>query len=932
MSLHAPFLVKQYLSSDVESGSYSRIFWYYPLDRDKVTQGGIGLFFEVLSGDVDDDVYEQITKRFWDSFTGNFYSEGFEPALKKSIKMFIQLLRNFSVEEGLDVNIVLLNVVESAQGYTLKLISFGDSDIFVVRQGKFADMSKMIPTNDSLYDLKFLEVELDRGDVLMLGNKTLLRNAFETDLLALTGIEDLLTSLEEFKDNLFGSKKLFLIAATGTPETLKTVKPPALQQMRKAVSGVGLFGAKAVQFAGSFLKKLKKQKIAPEKLEESPPVLSDTESKTPEIPAKSTSLLVEDLGTLPKDTPIAEDKVAVIEDEKVPAAVESAETVSEENADSVVFPDKLRHVAPPPVTKEEEVEIVGAPQEEAVTESPIHLIDASADEVEDEKPEDESHVVDPVVSLPGKPTSVDDFVVTAEVTPSMVVEKSEYKEILDAAQAEDEGAQEAAQKPDSSAHFVQVPEAPLKGSNYVNELRARHSAFGKIARHPLMKSAGASISAFGTLLLQKVLALFGKSYLIKEKKSFLSKPTVIEKGKKIQPGMLIIFGAIVLISFFWVRAKINQGKVEKVQLTEYQSVVAVFSEFFANNIAEIDTEDTERQLELCAPEAEKVYTKEKKVLELVKTEKTISSVKALTSQVQAKVVECQAKYDRIYGIVRVKDAELVTDFKISLGNDSDISAISLRSGGIVVADKGRKSVYQINVETKSVLKLEDPLGLVVDPQTVGTGEGTLFVCDKVNGVLYYSKTASGNREGFNRVVGAEPTSIGECAIVEGYAQNAYVVPTTANVVYKIVAKKAGGFEAPTRYIKDLLGIRSLSIDGHIYVVTSLDGKGNVTRYFGGKLDSFAIPQSADLGELTTSYTNPSAERNLYVYDKTKHAVLSIEKPNSRHPGRGVVEKTYLLENSDKFADVRSVAVDLNVRNQEVYMYILSGTTIWRFRL
>ncbi len=103
MSLRAPFLVKQYLSDDVESGSYSRIFWYYPLKKEKAEKGGIGIFFEVLSGDVDDDVYEQITKRFWESFTDKFYTDDFEESLKKSIKAFINLLQNYDIEEGFEL-------------------------------------------------------------------------------------------------------------------------------------------------------------------------------------------------------------------------------------------------------------------------------------------------------------------------------------------------------------------------------------------------------------------------------------------------------------------------------------------------------------------------------------------------------------------------------------------------------------------------------------------------------------------------------------------------------------------------------------------------------------------------------------------------------------------------------------------------------------
>ena len=887
MSLHAPFLVKQYLSSDVETGSYSRIFWYYPLDKEKTAQGGIGLFFEVLSGDVGDEIYEQITKRFWDSFTSNFYNEGFEASLKKSIKMFIQLLRNFDVEEGLDVNIVLLNAVESGQGYTLKLICFGDSDVFVVRQGKFADMAKMLPVNASLYDLKFLEVELDKGDVLMLGNKTLLRNAFETDMLALTGIDDLLRSLEEFKDNLFGSKKLFLLAATDIEVKSEKKIPRLVEYFKKSMVVVGGLGSKAKTLLTAVMQRIKKpvsSKIAT-------PISSSGELIIPEDPLAKEEEKDESFVVNPDDTVEILGKID-LEDDTV--------NEKEELAD--------RHVVPPPMDSLENI--------------------SALTDTDDGKVEEDAYIVDPAIILPGKEVSVDDYVVSEEVTPSMVVEKSGYKELIDDASKDNEGET----IPLSGNRLVDAPTLPVYGTDYVNELKARHSTFGKIARHPVTKSLVASISAFFTMLFNKLLSLFGTGHLIKSQKMFLTRPTSLEKPKKLQPGMIIILVVLILTAFFWTKSRIERDKTEKGLLTQYQQQFAQFSTFYDTNVSIIDTEDPERQLELCLPEAEKVYKVEKAISPKVKTEKNQEAIKALTSQVQAKAVECQTKYDRVYGIIRVKDAELVTDFKVSLGDDSDISAISFRSGAIVVADKGRKAVYQINVEKKSVLKLEDPLGLVVNPITVGTGEGTLFICDKTNGVLYYSKNASGNQEGFNRVVGAEPTSIGECALVEGYAKNAYVVPTTANVVYKITAKKSGGFEAPVRYIKELLGVRSLSIDGNIYVVMSIDGKGNVTRYYGGKLDSFAIPQSADLGELTASYTNPSSVRNLYVYDKTKNAVLSIEKPNAKHPGRGVVVKTYLFENSDKFKDVRSIMVDVNSKNQEVYMYVLTGVTIWRFRL
>ena len=881
MSLHAPFLVKQYLSDDVENGSYSRIFWYYPLEKERTGQGGIGLFFEVLSGDVDDQVYEQITKRFWESFADSFYTEGFEPALKKSIKTFIQLLRNFKVEEGLDVNIVLMNVVVAEKGYTLKLIGFGDSDVFVVREGKFADMGKMIPNNASLYDLKFLEVELDKGDVLMLGNKTLLRNAFEADMFALSDIDSLLRSLENFKENLFGSKKLFLVAATDSPEPEKVVKKSAMVE-------------KATAFAGNLFGKLKRQaEDLFQKIKKKP---GDTDESILPTGEKTVASEAEDMAE------------AVVE---MPEQTEVAEVVTAADEPEIIEA-KSKFIAPPPVDETDEDEIV-----------------PELSDISEKKATVDEHIIEPPTSLPGRAVTVDDFVVAEEITPAMVVEKSTYQGFVEDA-ANDEIQDPSPEDP--SYQPVKPIQATAKADSYINELRLRHSLFGKALNNPMVKKMGAAVQGGFQFVVAKVLGLFGKAPVeLSKEKYFLSRPASIQQ-KKIQPGVIIIIVIAVLAIILKVNAASKQAKVEKTLITEYQQTVAAFSDFFEKNIATIDTEDTERQLELCSPEAEKVYVKEKLVAPKILTTKNKEAVATLTSQVKAKESECQSKFDRIYGILRIKDAELVADFKVSLGNDSDISVISFQKTAIVVADKGRKAVYQLNVDTKAITKLEDPLGLVVDPITVGTGEGTLFVCDKTNGVLSYSKNATGGKEGFTRIVGAEPSAIGECALVEGYGPNAYVVPNTANAIYKIVGKTTSSFSAPTRYIKDLLGVKSLSIDGYVYVVSSVDGKGDVTRFYGGKLDNFSIPQSANLGDLSVSYTNPSSERNLYVFDKTRNAILSIEKPNSKHAGRGIVEKTYLLENADKFKDVRSIAVDLNVNNQEVYMYVLAGTTIWRFRL
>ncbi len=921
MSLHAPFLVKQYLSDDLESGSYSRIFWYYPLDSLRAQSGGIGLFFEVLSGDVDDSVYEQITKRFWETFNDHFYTVGFEQALKTSIKMFIQLLRNFNVEEGIDVNIVLANVVPSEKGYMLKLISFGDADIFVVRNSKFADMGKLVPTNASLYDLKFLEVELDRGDVLMLGNKTLLRNAFEADMLAMTSLEALLQSLESFRENLFGSKKLFLIAlgdaeVAGTTSVQKNGISSPIDRAKAVYSSF-------VTSVGTFFDRFKKKKEEDVPVEVSQPKLVTEKATLPIEPN------IEPQEVVQPAPEIDELEFEGKEQETV------AESPLEKNNNVQGF------VAPPPVIRARNSEVVAEEESEEIVES-----------------------------VANRSVSFDDFEVTEEVTTAMILDKGTYQEIVDDAVKEEEEKKSEVESisdvltpdeklkkftsqdwgdetiseepapiikqestlPVKAQPIGRISNGNVRSNNYVQELKSMHSPWAKISRHPTVRSAIAMVSGLFRLLIEKILSLVGKKSTDTTQKMYLSgKPSVLWP-KKIAPGFWLIFVIVVVFVIWRISATNAQNKLEKSLLTEIQQVQSKFVSFYEQNIVPIDKEDTEKQLELCAAEAQPVFDKEKAIIGKIKTDKVKQSIAAIVSEVTAKVGECNSKYDRVNGIVRISDAELVKNFTIELGNDSNITTFAIRSNQLVVADSGRKAIYQVNIATRGVLKLEDPLGLITTPTAVGVGEGTLFVCDKQNGVLYYTPNAANGKDGFNRMVGTEPATIGECMKVDGFGKNAYVVPNTANVLYRIEAKGAG-YAAPKRYMEELMGVRSVSIDGKIYVISVENGVGSIAQYYGGKKDNFTMPAAASLGELTASFTNPSNDKPLYVYDKTKNAVLVIEKPAAdRHPGRGVVLKTYMFENADKFKDIKAIAVDLNENNQEVTMYVLAGTSIFKFAL
>jgi hypothetical protein len=840
--MNVPFLVKQYLSNDLESGSFSKIFWYYPLKREQAVKGGIGMFFEVLYGDVDYEVYEQISKRFWDTFCDVFYVEDFENALRKSIQAFTQLLRGFGVEEGLDVNIVLFNALKlDDNSYQLRLISFGECDMFVIRNKKFADISKLAPQNKSLRDVKFLEVDLEEGDVLLLGNKTLLRNAFESDIIMMNSVQEVLTSLDEFKENLFGSKKLFLVAAySGEPAE----KAEDIQETAGVISKVKAFLipvlSKGKELAGKAVETIKNRGKKP-------------------VDAEKT--LGEELD-LPKTSPIKRSQTYEVENLEEVVDFEGVDDVKTEGFSYAT-------------TKEEPQDVEEKFEEEA--EIPYET-DIQTEEVLD------------------------------EIVPSVKNEDSSLEE-------------EPELKPSKS--FMPQDKKP-ENVNYVNEFRSNRSAIKKISNQESFKGViGTAQNYLG------IIAGFLSKLPIKKmpvSKIFVGKDK-LGRPKPFWPGIIGVIVVVIGI-FIFVRGQMVAAENEQKTVDQYTQAVTALQNYYNQNITRIETEDPGHYLEKCFDEVAAAESKVKPLEGIVKSEQNVKKVEEQKAKIQTIKNDCTQKYDTIYNITRVKDAELVTDLRISLGSDSDPVDMAIRQGGLVVADKGRKSIYQINPANASILKLEDPSSLISDPISVGTGESFVFACDRNNGVVYAE-----SNEGFKRIVGLEPSSIGECAVVKGFGNNVYVTPASRNVVLRsIFTARTKSYELPTRYLDQVTDVRDFVIDGNIYVVMKPADNMEISKYFGGNKDSFALEDDINIENPISAYTNPSDSYGIYVYDKAKNQVTVIEKPTARrHPGIGVAVKTYAFENAEKFGDIKDIVVDLR-DGRELNMYILSGSTIWQVRI
>lgn len=867
-----PFVVKQFLSSDLEQGTYSRIFWYYPIQPELSIKGGIGMFFEVLSGDVDYEVYEQIAKRFWENFQDNFYEYTFEDALKRSFQLFLQLLRGFGVEEGIDVNMVLFNVGEEKGAHYMRIISFGETDIFVVREGKFADIGKLVPENKTLRDLKFLEVDLSQDDVLLIGNNTLVENALSSEVLTLTSLREVVASLEAFKEQLFGSKKIFFLGVSSSNDVDVDIsdKKNVTNYVNKIKNYLFPIISKTSNTFNSLIGKIKGRKTNNTLAEEAPTQITDSDfeqldevnipKEVPEPPTDSITQIDTDFSDTPENT---------VKPPKV-YSTRRNETVEEMSSESTTS------------TEDESYEIIEEVSASATLDKSIYS-------------EDEENAV-------------------AE------------KEVMENSTAAEEKVFPVEETPTIKQSVTPVSNKPI---NYAANFRAQRSPLKKLLKNPTIARIVEMFAGYSEdfrAWLQKITK--GKL----GKPVFVSRLAGI-KGRNGLPMGAILMGValIVLIILIVVaRNSIVKRNGEKELITEIKTANNLYKNYNDNQVSRVITVDADGVLDKCISDGTLLVEKTENANKLLTKEAEKREIELIKLDVVTILNDCKTKYDEINGIYRVTSADLVTDLKIALGSESVVTGLTIREGSLLVVDSGKKAVYQIIPESKGIIKLEDPNNLVSDPIAVASGEGTIFACDTNSGIIQYAKV-SGGAEQFQRVVGMEPDAIGVCSSLDGYGKNVYSVPRTGNVVFRAVGT-GSTFRSPERYITGVSGVRDLAIDGHVYVLMVNDGVTRVSRYYMGKKDYFSLDQDIEILDATTIYTNPSSSRPLYLYDKGVNEILVIEKPTAKlHPGEGKLVKRIKFDNPQLFTDVKGFVVDY-INSKELNMYVLAGSTVWKVRM
>lgn len=112
------------------------------------------------------------------------------------------------------------------------------------------------------------------------------------------------------------------------------------------------------------------------------------------------------------------------------------------------------------------------------------------------------------------------------------------------------------------------------------------------------------------------------------------------------------------------------------------------------------------------------------------------------------------------------------------------------------------------------------------------------------------------------------------ALIKAFAGNLYVLDKSENTIWRYPGS-GGTYGAKSSWIADEMKYQfddsvSWAIDGSIWV---LDDTNKISKYIGGRLDSFTLSES---GDYTNFYTDAEAQ-NLYVLDKSAHKVKIFDK-------------------------------------------------------
>ena len=285
------------------------------------------------------------------------------------------------------------------------------------------------------------------------------------------------------------------------------------------------------------------------------------------------------------------------------------------------------------------------------------------------------------------------------------------------------------------------------------------------------------------------------------------------------------------------------------------------------------------------------------------------------------------------------------DTRLALGEKSSPTDIVLYTDDsqneyLYISDEGNGAVFRVSTYDKSVTKVPDDAGLVKTPKYLDYGHEGLYVYDATQGVLK-APFNNGFNTTFESLTGVklrdlDDTSISEIAVLTE-TDNIYLLSKSEKAILKS-SRTGSGYGLTYSYVES----ESFANEGDffsdltIYVLRpGADGlETYIYDYVELKYEYSALTITGlrqDFENLTRGYTSGSLDYGLYVFDANQKRFIKFEKPNEdRHPGELVLKQQYIYrgDKKDVFNDVKDFVVD----NNEQYMYVLDGKTVWKITL
>jgi hypothetical protein len=225
--------------------------------------------------------------------------------------------------------------------------------------------------------------------------------------------------------------------------------------------------------------------------------------------------------------------------------------------------------------------------------------------------------------------------------------------------------------------------------------------------------------------------------------------------------------------------------------------------------------------------------------------------------------------------------------------DGKISSIGFEGATMGMVDQGTKTVYALDVTSKS-------------SQILGAGQ-VQYVA--IHGTNVYVLTDTGineirltNKQTIANVV-IKDTQWGTISAMVSFGGNLYLLDTQKSRIWKYVATDTG-FSELREYLNpdtlpDLSRANSLAIDGSVWLGTA---DGTIMKFTQGKVDTF-VPQGVDpaFGQNLTVYTSDTTT-NLYVLDGQNKRVVVLDKDGtylSQYTWQDAITPTQLAVSEDQ---------------------------------